>query len=78
MLTIGTKKAACQGEIVDFPKNALHSCSLCLRIAHGSVNKVSFLALLIKIRTPVLHTTARSALHYMIGHHVNKITTQTT
>lgn len=39
MLTIDTKKAACQGEIADFPKNALHSCSLCLRIAHGSVNK---------------------------------------
>lgn len=39
MLTIDTKKAACQGEIADFPQNALHSCSLCLRIAHGSVNK---------------------------------------
>lgn len=27
---------------------------LCVSIAHGSVNKVSFLALLIKIRTPVV------------------------
>lgn len=50
MPTSFTYLAAFQSEIVDFPQNALHFLSRCLRIiAHGLVNQVCFIEFVDKI-----------------------------
>jgi hypothetical protein len=59
MLTSGAEKAVGKREILDFSKNTLHSCSLCLRIAHGLVNRVVSIDFIDKISNSCEKTQTR-------------------